>query len=111
MEQAPGLVVQWCDYAYCTQRGIDKGEPVFGEDLHVAVSEFPHTGTHRLEGVFIAKRPLIRRWPAIYVHTVDLAPTILYILGEAIASNLDGKVLPKIFEKKFSATWRVKDEK
>jgi len=98
-DDAPDLIVRWRDYAYFTKRGIDQGDGVFGEDLKVDASEYPHTGTHRIEGVFIAKGPYIRPHREVRADIMDLAPTILYTLGEAIPPNMDGRVLQEIFEK------------
>lgn len=97
-DDAPDLIVQWRDYAYFTKRGIDRGDGVFGDDLKVDASEYPHTGTHRLEGVFIAKGPYIRPHCEVRAGIMDLAPTIMYTLGEAIPPNMDGRVLQEIFE-------------
>jgi predicted AlkP superfamily phosphohydrolase/phosphomutase len=109
-DQAPDLVVQWRDYAYFTKRGIDQGECVFGENLKVDASEYPHTGTHRLEGILIAKGPPIRRQYQVRANIVDLAPTILHILGEAIPSHMDGRVLYEIFEEGPFKTHPTRDE-
>lgn len=110
VDQAPDLVIKWQDYAYFTKKGIDKGEGVFGDELYVDASEFPHTGTHRLDGVFIAKGPYIRRQPDVCAKIVDLAPTILHVLGEAIPPGLDGRVLGEIFEDEFLETPLTMDE-
>ena len=67
--------------------------------MKVDASEYPHTGTHRLEGVFIAKGPDIRPHCEVRADIMDLAPTILYTLGEAIPPNMDGRVIQEIFEK------------
>jgi predicted AlkP superfamily phosphohydrolase/phosphomutase len=95
---APDLVVRWRDYAYFTKRGIDRGKSVFGRDLKVNASEFPHTGTHRLDGIFIASGPQIKKNPYIFSNIVDLAPTILYILGERVPPELDGRVINELFD-------------
>ncbi len=97
-EQAPDLVVQWRDYTYFTMKGIDKGEADFGDDLKVTASEFPYTGTHRLEGIFICKGPHVRRKHQVRASIMDVAPTALHILGEAVPSGMDGRVLHELFE-------------
>ncbi|RMF83467.1 MAG: hypothetical protein D6736_21495 [Nitrospinota bacterium] len=104
IDLAPDLVVQWRDYAYFTKRGIDQGEEVFGTELMVEASEYPHTGTHRLEGVFIARGPRIRQQQNLQARIIDLAPTILQILGEPLPSYMDGRVLQEIFDQTFPSS-------
>lgn len=107
--QAPDLVVQWRDYAYFTKRNIDRGDGVFGKNLRVDASEYPHTGTHRLDGVFIVKGPHIRPRYEVQANIIDLAPTILHVLGEAIPTDMDGRVLHEIFEEGFFQTLTMRD--
>jgi predicted AlkP superfamily phosphohydrolase/phosphomutase len=110
IEDAPDLVVHWRDYAYFTKRGIDHGDEIFGDDLMVDASEFPHTGTHRLHGVFILHGPQIKPRPEVDAHITDLAPTILQILGEPLPSDMDGRVLSELLDESLEApTRRVGD--
>jgi predicted AlkP superfamily phosphohydrolase/phosphomutase len=55
-------------------------------------------GTHRPEGIFMAKGPRIRRGLALpELSITDVAPTLLYTLGLAIPSDLEGRVVAPIF--------------
>ena len=96
-KDAPDLVVRWRDYAYFTKRGIDQGDAIFAKDLKVDSSEFPHTGTHRLDGVFIAKGPGIRENHQVDAKIIDLAPTIMHLMGQPIPASMDGKLVREIF--------------
>lgn len=54
----------------------------------------PHTGKHSPEGVLIAWGPLVKKRSTVEdAQIVDIAPTILYLLGEPIPQALDGRVL------------------
>lgn len=103
-EDAPDLVVHWRDYAYFTKRGIDCGDEIFGDDLKVDASEFPHTGTHRLHGVFVMHGKHITPQPEVDAHITDLAPTILQVLGEPLPGDLDGRVLQEILDESIEAS-------
>jgi predicted AlkP superfamily phosphohydrolase/phosphomutase len=62
---------------------------------HIGVSGF-----HRLDGVLIAKGPGIRAGVKLEGATlVDLAPTILYLMGSRVPDDMDGRVLTELFEK------------
>jgi arylsulfatase A-like enzyme len=55
-------------------------------------------GTHRLEGIFIARGPHIRQNHCLeQAQIMDVAPTILHILGIPIPNDMDGEVLRDIF--------------
>jgi len=57
-------------------------------------------GTHRLEGIFIAYGPDIKKGYKLNFHfqTWDIAPTLLHTLGSPIPDYMDGKVLKEIFK-------------
>lgn len=107
---APDLIVQWHGYAYFTKRGIDKGTAVFAKDLYVEASDFPHTGTHRLDGVFISRGPHIRTQNELSARIIDIAPTVLCLLGEPLPSYLDGRVLEEIFDNDFIQTVQIRKQ-
>jgi len=57
------------------------------------------TGTHRLQGMFAAMGPGIRRDGTVKeAHLQDCVPTILYAMQQPIPSDVDGRVLSEIFE-------------
>jgi predicted AlkP superfamily phosphohydrolase/phosphomutase len=55
------------------------------------------SGTHRPEGILVARGPAIR--PGVTIHgaeLIDITPTILSLVGAPVPGDLDGKVLRKI---------------
>jgi predicted AlkP superfamily phosphohydrolase/phosphomutase len=90
-----------------------------GPDLHVVLDDykmisFPlfatngrtvteqirgDSGCHRKEGIFIASGPGVRRRVSITgANLMDLAPTILHLVGLPVKSEMDGRVLTDILE-------------
>jgi predicted AlkP superfamily phosphohydrolase/phosphomutase len=66
-------------------------------------SSFPLTGRHTHEGIFIAHGPGIQ--PDIKIegaHLMDLAPTILHLLGLPVPADMDGQVLLEILTKEYA---------
>lgn len=103
VEDAPDLLIGWKDYSYYTSitLGMEKG-PVFGPHMNIDCSEYKHVGTHRLNGIFMAMGGVIRKGAEIFGADIcDVAPTILYMLGQPIPEDMDGKVLTDIFEEDF----------
>ncbi len=102
VSKAPDLVVQWKDYAYFTKKGIDKKGAIFGDELKLESSDYPHTGTHRLNGIFLIKGPSILRQKKLEnMHIIDLAPTILFLMDVPIPNDMDGRIATEMFKEGF----------
>ncbi len=56
-----------------------------------------HTGSHRMNGIFVAAGPDIQKGIVDHVHICDIAPTLLYLFDEPIPSEIDGQVIKDIF--------------
>ena len=54
---------------------------------------------HRQQGIFVAAGPAIKRDELIHgAGLLDIAPTILTLLGLPVAEDMDGRALTRIFE-------------
>jgi predicted AlkP superfamily phosphohydrolase/phosphomutase len=73
------------------------------------VDAFGISGCHRMHGVMIAKgagvEPGLR---AEVARIVDVAPTMLYLCGQALPVDMDGRVLSQIISKEFLAANAVR---
>ncbi len=57
------------------------------------------SGCHRSEGIFLAQGPGIREGVQLEGNNIlDLAPTIMHLLGEAVPQVMDGRVVVEIFK-------------
>jgi len=56
------------------------------------------TGSHRLEGIFIAHGPGIKSDYRLDASIYDIAPTVLHMFGLSIPTYMDGRVLTEIFK-------------
>ena len=54
---------------------------------------FAFTGTHRMEGVLMAYGPSIKPGPTTGASILDIAPTVLHLLGLPVPEDMDGRVL------------------
>jgi predicted AlkP superfamily phosphohydrolase/phosphomutase len=78
------------------------GEYEFGSHQVIETMERGISGTHRLNGVFLAYGPAVE--PGVEVQDaqiVDLAPTILHMMGVPIPEHMDGRVLQEILSDTF----------
>jgi predicted AlkP superfamily phosphohydrolase/phosphomutase len=73
--------------------------PLFATDGKVITNQIRgDSGCHRREGIFVASGPAIKRRRRIpEASIVDLAPTILHLMGEPVPRIMDGRVLESIF--------------
>jgi predicted AlkP superfamily phosphohydrolase/phosphomutase len=103
----------------------------FGPDLHLILDDYNiiayplfategkivtqqirgDSGCHRSEGIFVAHGPNIQRGMTLPESNIlDLAPTILHLLGEEVPTIFDGRVLQEIFVEKTAVVFSDKEE-
>lgn len=74
--------------------------PLFATDGNIITQQIRgDSGCHRREGILIIEGPGIMSGSVLAeADIVDLAPTILHMLGEAVPRTMDGQVLQEIFQ-------------
>jgi len=99
IDQAADLLFTMMNMSYITQ-GTAGSPWEFGPDMNsLTGSPGSLTGWHRLNGIFIATGPDIKKGFRIEnARIIDLAPTILHIFDVPISSDVDGRVLKEIFK-------------
>jgi predicted AlkP superfamily phosphohydrolase/phosphomutase len=92
LDQAPDLVFLPDDLKY-----VGYGLLQFPTNHWLSPSD--RCGGHRMEGILIMQGPGIRVGQQLpSAHIVDLAPTLLAVLGVPVPTDMDGKVLANVFE-------------
>ncbi|CAN5862241.1 alkaline phosphatase family protein [soil metagenome] len=70
------------------------GEYEFGSHKIIEAMKRGISGTHRMNGIFLAYGAAVRAGVEIQnAALVDLAPTILHLMGEEVPTHMDGRVL------------------
>lgn len=59
---------------------------------------YANSADHRMEGILIARGPQVRRTDSIQAWIGDMAPTLLYLLGQPVPDDMDGKVITSMIE-------------
>lgn len=92
----PDLVVQWAEDAPINL----VSHPRFGE---ISQKGLPLRKTqHSSEGFMIAGGKHINKDAALSgASTLDIAPTILYLMGQVIPEEIDGRVLLELLDEEF----------
>jgi predicted AlkP superfamily phosphohydrolase/phosphomutase len=100
------LVLDWWseDSLFSSQPSFpeDTGKPalIIRERRPSETSEWG--GTHRLYGIVIAGGPAFKSGAEIAnARLIDIAPTLLHLLGVAVPEDMDGKVLASAFQPDF----------
>lgn len=103
---APDLVVKWAllgGYSYAFRLSSKSKQQEWMEQLD---PKAPHafefftgkSGNHRDEGIFFAHGASIQANEMVRgARIIDLAPTILHLLGVRVPDDMDGRVLNEIF--------------
>jgi predicted AlkP superfamily phosphohydrolase/phosphomutase len=90
---APDLTVVMSDWRYRTIGLYD-----FTTNKAISPA-FGPTGDHRMDGVLIAHGPAFRAGASPEgARLLDLAPTILHLLGVPVPADMDGRVLREIID-------------
>lgn len=103
VSEAADLLVQWDDAGYhSVQRFGKKEDTVFGDHLHLHLTNMRFTGHHRMEGIFASVGKDVKQDSVIEgARIIDIAPTVLYLLGLPIPSDMDGCVLEDAFHAEY----------
>ena len=112
-KEGADLVLDWW-----SENSLFSTQPSFPEDSdkpalvireHKPSESSEWGGTHRLHGIIVARAPALKTGAAIEdAHLIDLAPTILHLLGVSVPEDMDGRVLTEAFRPEFLAQHPVK---
>lgn len=98
LERAPDLIITWHDYGWWGRARYNQSRlELFEMRDNWDFSTLPLTGSHRPQGVVIARGPGIAPQTVAGAKLIDLAPTILAYLGLPVPRSMDGRVLGELF--------------
>ncbi len=103
--ELPDLYIEWVNDQYTDMGGIGYGRGIFSEPIR------GRSGGHTMRGIFLAYGPGIKQGYHVFnANLIDLAPTILYLLGAPISARMDGRPLLEILEEPAPAAVEADDE-
>jgi len=107
-DEGADLVLDWW-----SENSLFSTQPSFPEDTdkpalvireHEPSEASEWGGTHRLHGILVGRAPALEKGVEIEnSHLIDLAPTILHLLGVSVPQDMDGSVLIGAFRPEFLA--------
>ncbi len=99
LENAPDLLVEGYPEFHCRGDSFMK-EPSAGEDALFA--DAPMSGSHKINGAFLAMGPHFKKGCRLSnAEIIDIAPTVMYLLGMDIPETIDGKVLTEALDEDY----------
>jgi predicted AlkP superfamily phosphohydrolase/phosphomutase len=99
LERLPDLIVEFRDYAWLGKGNLTGRTPTIWDTI--APRAHPgatYAGSHRPDGIFVLAGPAARAGVALSAGIADVAPTALYLLGEPIPGELEGRLLAEAIE-------------
>ena len=97
VHRAPDLIVHWNDNAY-----FSGSKPGKRTHQKFKLSHLERSGEHRDDGILIAKGPHFRTDHRLNgAEIMDIAPTVLHLMGVPVPADMDGRVLTSMFTESF----------
>lgn len=93
IERVPDLVVEFQDYAWLGKGNLQKRRDSLWDEIEIESSTHTYVGSHRKEGIVSLTGPSASRGITLDASIADVAPTMLYLLGQPIPDDLDGRIL------------------
>ncbi len=99
VEEAPDLLIVMRNYAYMTRDGYEGvRHALVGPPMSLSKQRLLHTGNHRPDGILIMAGPGVRRGGEVERASImDIAPTVLHVLGVPAPGIMDGRVVRQAF--------------
>ena len=98
---SPDLRVVWQEYPAEKRTHFSAGEPWADAPFAYA----GQTGDHCRDGILLAYGPHVKQGAKLpRAGIMDMAPTILWLLGQPVPEDFDGRVLTELFDDEFVAS-------
>lgn len=111
VENAPDLILDWWTgngFVAKSSLPSDSHETAISTNLKKIRGGIDWSGTHKIEGIFLALGyPFKKGFSFNGARLIDIAPTILYVAGLPISSDMDGRVLFECLDEEFVNTHPV----
>lgn len=94
LEKVPDLLVEFDDYAWLGKGNLKSRTESLWDTIEIeGGGDHSYVGSHRHEGLIVLSGPAVSPGAPLAGELADVAPTLLYLLGEPIPADLEGRVL------------------
>jgi predicted AlkP superfamily phosphohydrolase/phosphomutase len=97
LERLPDLIFEFDEYAWAGKGNLMKPVPMFQDVIKMPDSGHEnYVGTHRYDGIIGFRGAAAARTVAPSLDIKDVAPTLMYLVGEPVPETMEGRVLEEI---------------
>ncbi|MGH3072188.1 MAG: alkaline phosphatase family protein [Gaiellaceae bacterium] len=94
LEKIPDLLIEFRDYEWLGKGNFtSRAESIWDTIELEPGSKHAYVGSHRHEGIFALAGPSATHGARTAIGIEDVAPTVLYLLGEKIPVDLEGRLV------------------
>lgn len=93
LDKVPDLVVEFREYAWLGKGNLQSRADSLWDRIEIESSRHSYVGSHRKEGLVVMSGPSIVEGGTLTADLVDVAPTLLYLLGAPIPGDAEGRLL------------------
>ena len=99
LEKIPDLLIEFGNYEWLGKGNLKSRSTSLWDTIELEPgSRHEYVGSHRYEGIFALSGPSARNAERSYVGIADVAPTVLYLLGEPIPADLEGRLVAEALD-------------
>jgi predicted AlkP superfamily phosphohydrolase/phosphomutase len=94
LAKVPDLLVEFDRYAWLGKGNLKTRSDSLWDTIEIeGGADQSYVGSHRHEGLIVLSGPAVAAGAPVGGELVDVAPTMLYLLGEAVPADLEGRIL------------------
>jgi len=99
LSKIPDLVVEFDEYAWLGKGNLQSRGGSLWDKIEIEPgSQHLYVGSHRTEGIVILAGPSAAAGTSLAADIADVTPTVLYLLGRPLPSDLDGRLITEALD-------------
>jgi predicted AlkP superfamily phosphohydrolase/phosphomutase len=98
ISKVPDLVVEFEEYKWLGKGSLSRRGESLWDRIEIESSNHSYVGSHRIEGIVSLTGPSAAAGRTIEADIQDIAPTMLYLLGQPLPSDLDGRLITEALD-------------
>lgn len=99
LEKIPDLLVEFRDYEWLGKGNLKSRSTSLWDTIELEPgSRHEYVGSHRHEGIFALSGPSATNAARSEIGIADVAPTVLYLLGEPLPADLEGRLVAEAID-------------
>jgi predicted AlkP superfamily phosphohydrolase/phosphomutase len=99
LSKVPDLIVEFDEYAWLGKGNLQSRSDSLWDRIEIEPgSKHSYVGSHRKEGIIALSGPSASAGSTIAADIADVAPTALYLLGQPLPSDLDGRLIAEALD-------------